>query len=400
MVLPLNQDSKNNPANQENIVSRAQAGPGFLGSQETFQETPLTEGERMRAQAASLAVSPTDPGVTDDDRSLQMKNTIASNSAALVAEAESQIVGPSVAPRSSGRTITSEENAGIAVRLKRLREESEAELSQKKKDPVKKVKTKIAEERFTNASLLDGFRRLQSVTDAVGGPEALLSAPGRLAFLAAKAEDAFNSAEPEDKAFIEAWTDIAQFSAKVLNKEIKEKAGSNVTGNELKRITAEFPNVGGALEFFDGDSPTEFMRKLNNSIMDLNRVTARGRILEARDGQITPAGMEDMPLSEIDDFVNEAVNSSEGGIEQAAEELGLVWDGGPIPEGVTPADYLLAGGNLNPRFAVDGGALADEPAAAAVEAAPAAPAAPARRVVTQNGQRFDKDTGEHLGPVQ
>ena len=31
------------------------------------------------------------------------------------------------------------------------------------------------------------------------------------------------------------------------------------------------------------------------------------------------------------------------------------------------------------------------------ESAPVA--APAQRVIIQNGQRFDKDTGEHLGPV-
>jgi len=98
--------------------------------------------------------------------------------------------------------------------------------------------------------------------------------------------------------------DLAKFSqfkqnaAQELNAAIKAQTGATVTESEAPRIIAGLPNPGTGL--FDGDSPTEFKAKLDNTIKQLRFAEARN-VYALRNG----LSLKNIPLDSVPKLMND-----------------------------------------------------------------------------------------------
>ena len=78
---------------------------------------------------------------------------------------------------------------------------------------------------------------------------------------------------PEEKKLLADYTDYRQDAMTNLNKSIKDTTGAQMSEKEVPRLKKQMPDPGQGL--FDGDSPTEFKRKLDSKIVLLKKANAR-----------------------------------------------------------------------------------------------------------------------------
>lgn len=103
---------------------------------------------------------------------------------------------------------------------------------------------------------------------------------------------------PEDKQSLAQFSQFKQNTLNNLSQTIKSLTGASMGVQEAARIEAGLPSAGQGI--FDGDSPTEFQAKLNNTIKEL-------RLVEARNAYILRKGLsfKDVPLDNIPKLIND-----------------------------------------------------------------------------------------------
>jgi hypothetical protein len=103
---------------------------------------------------------------------------------------------------------------------------------------------------------------------------------------------------PEDKQSLAQFSQFKQNTLNNLSQTIKALTGASMGVQEAARIEAGLPSAGQGI--FDGDSPTEFLAKLNNTIKEL-------RLVEARNAYILRKGLsfKDVPLDNIPKLIND-----------------------------------------------------------------------------------------------
>ncbi len=99
---------------------------------------------------------------------------------------------------------------------------------------------------------------------------------------------------PQERQNLEAYSRFRQEAVRQLNEYINEMTGAAVgQGEEAARLKSGVPNPGSGL--FDGDSPTEFLSKMNNSIRDLRLVEARLQYIKTKGFKIQDVSLNEMP---------------------------------------------------------------------------------------------------------
>ncbi len=143
----------------------------------------------------------------------------------------------------------------------------------------------------------------------------------------------------EDKKLLEDYTRFKRRSMNELNLTIKELSGAAVTETETPRLVAAMPNPGQGL--FDGESPTEFKTKLDdttqiakaahNRLIDLRSrglIGASGKITEDLAGQFPldnyfqkKDDFGGMGLEDLRSFVLDAKDADIDALPQATQDL-------------------------------------------------------------------------------
>jgi hypothetical protein len=111
-------------------------------------------------------------------------------------------------------------------------------------------------------------------------------------------EKAGANLDPQQKQVLTDFSQFKQNSIQELNAAIKAQTGATVTADEAPRIIAGLPNAGSGL--FDGDSPTEFKAKLDNSTKQLRLAEARN-IYALRNG----LSLKNIPLDSVPKLMND-----------------------------------------------------------------------------------------------
>ena len=161
-----------------------------------------------------------------------------------------------------------------------------------------------------------------------------LSTPYKTKAAWAGLKDKFNIASPEEQNKLKNYAAFRQDSVRQLNSYINEITGAAIgLGEEADRIKAGVPNVGSGM--FDGDSPTEFESKLNNTMKSLRLAEARLAYVKRNGLAITNIKIDEMP-SLIAKREKEIINANKLDInknlthrqqlkQQLATEFGLVY---------------------------------------------------------------------------
>jgi len=111
-------------------------------------------------------------------------------------------------------------------------------------------------------------------------------------------EKAGSNLDPQQKQVLTDFSQFKQNSTQELNAAIKAQTGATVTADEAPRIIAGLPNAGSGL--FDGDSPTEFKAKLDNTTKQLRLAEARN-IYALRNG----LSFKNIPLDNVPKLMND-----------------------------------------------------------------------------------------------
>jgi hypothetical protein len=148
----------------------------------------------------------------------------------------------------------------------------------------------------------DQIVRLGNIKESVDGQRQLLTPGGKLDVMLAMGRDRFDSASPEDKMLIRDWTNLKQASSQQVNLILKELSGAAVSNQEYGRQLEVELNPGTVGNPFSGDTPEEFMQKLENKIAWANAAQERYLALvnsgRLKDGQpVTEELVTEFPLS-------------------------------------------------------------------------------------------------------
>jgi hypothetical protein len=111
-------------------------------------------------------------------------------------------------------------------------------------------------------------------------------------------EKAGTNLAPEEKQSLAEFSQFKQNTLNNLSQTIKALTGASMGVQEAARIEAGLPSAGQGI--FDGDSPTEFQAKLNNTMREL-------RLVEARTNYILRKGLsfKDVPLENVPKLIND-----------------------------------------------------------------------------------------------
>jgi hypothetical protein len=111
-------------------------------------------------------------------------------------------------------------------------------------------------------------------------------------------EKAGTNLAPEEKQSLAQFSQFKQNTLNNLSQTIKALTGASMGIQEAARIEAGLPSAGQGI--FDGDSPTEFQAKLNNTMREL-------RLVEARNAYILRKGLsfKDIPLDNVPKLIND-----------------------------------------------------------------------------------------------
>ncbi|WP_299986649.1 glycoside hydrolase family 73 protein [uncultured Ruegeria sp.] len=127
--------------------------------------------------------------------------------------------------------------------------------------------------------------------------------------------DKMGNATPEQQELV---ANFAQFKTEAfnnLNTSLKELSGAAVTPQEAERLLEQLPSVGTGI--LDGDSPTEFQAKLEQSIVQQQRAVARYNLWLATGRQGKP-----WEMGSLDD-VDKMINARGAQIEEQLRAAGL-----------------------------------------------------------------------------
>ena len=104
--------------------------------------------------------------------------------------------------------------------------------------------------------------------------------------------------DPNEKQSLAQFSQFKQNTLNNLSQTIKALTGASMGIQEAARIEAGLPSAGQGI--FDGDSPTEFQAKLNNTMKEL-------RLVEARNAYILRKGLsfKDIPLDNVPKLIND-----------------------------------------------------------------------------------------------
>ena len=98
----------------------------------------------------------------------------------------------------------------------------------------------------------------------------------------------------QEREELTAYTQFRQDSVRQLNQYINEVTGAAIgQGEEADRLKAGVPNPGSGL--FDGDGPTEFAAKLQNTLKDLKMAEARLHYIKTKGLKLTDVSLTNMP---------------------------------------------------------------------------------------------------------
>jgi hypothetical protein len=111
-------------------------------------------------------------------------------------------------------------------------------------------------------------------------------------------KDKFGALNPKDQASLTEFTRYRQNSLQNLNLTIKAITGAAMSDAEAGRIMASLPNAG--TNAWDGDSPTQFKAKLDNTIQQTKYALARKQYA-LKNGR----NWETIPLDSIPDIVRQ-----------------------------------------------------------------------------------------------
>jgi hypothetical protein len=158
--------------------------------------------------------------------------------------------------------------------------------------------------------LMSSGRRMQtySAIQSSFKPE-YLSIPFRGAQAWSTLKDKFGGLPDDQKKILGEYSAFRQNAVDNLNRTIKEITGAAMAESEAQRIIAGLPNAGTGV--FDGDSPTEFQAKLDNSMKQVKLVEARAVYMK-KNG----LSLKDIPLSNMPQVINDRAK-------QIAKEQGL-----------------------------------------------------------------------------
>jgi hypothetical protein len=111
-------------------------------------------------------------------------------------------------------------------------------------------------------------------------------------------EKAGTNLAPEEKQSLAEFSQFKQNTLNNLSQTIKALTGASMGVQEAARIEAGLPTAGQGI--FDGDSPTEFQAKLNNTMREL-------RLVEARTNYLIRRGLsfKDVPLENVPKLIND-----------------------------------------------------------------------------------------------
>ena len=97
-----------------------------------------------------------------------------------------------------------------------------------------------------------------------------------------------------EQAELAAYTQFRQDSVRQLNQYINEVTGAAIgQGEEADRLKAGVPNPGSG--YFDGDGPTEFAAKLQNTLKDLKMAEARLHYIKTKGLKLNDVSLSSMP---------------------------------------------------------------------------------------------------------
>jgi hypothetical protein len=104
--------------------------------------------------------------------------------------------------------------------------------------------------------------------------------------------------DPNEKQSLAQFSQFKQNTLNNLSQTIKALTGASMGVQEAARIEAGLPTAGQGI--FDGDSPTEFQAKLNNTMREL-------RLVEARTNYLIRRGLsfKDVPLENVPKLIND-----------------------------------------------------------------------------------------------
>lgn len=160
--------------------------------------------------------------------------------------------------------------------------------------PNKEGQNKLDEVLLTSGDRLMQINRIQ----ANFKPEYLtIGGKGENAFLALKDKWGTEQLDPKQKLQLENFTKFKQGASEQLNSYIKSVTGATIGEDEADRLMAATMNAGQGI--FDGDSPTQFKSKLDNTIMQLKYAEARAAYIKKHGftlGGVGSPQLSDVPL--------------------------------------------------------------------------------------------------------
>lgn len=120
----------------------------------------------------------------------------------------------------------------------------------------------------------------------------------------------------QDRTMLKDYAEYRMEAIDQLNKYIKLITGAQMSEKEAERLTKGMPDPGQGL--FDGDSPSEFERKLNSKIKDLSRYTAKLNYMR-KNGLKDP---DNLSLDEMDGIIREFAQNREKDFIQTGKDSG------------------------------------------------------------------------------
>jgi hypothetical protein len=136
-------------------------------------------------------------------------------------------------------------------------------------EPSKGTRADIEKEAMQSSSSIQRMSQIQQGFK----PEYLQFAPRLSAGWAALKEKGGGSLSPGDQRFLQDFSAWSRGAIEEVNTYIQQKTGAAMGVQESQRLMKGVPNPGQGL--FDGDSPTQFKAKLDDTIKQLKLVEAR-----------------------------------------------------------------------------------------------------------------------------
>lgn len=160
--------------------------------------------------------------------------------------------------------------------------------------PNKEGQNKLDETLLSSGNRLMQINQIQ----AKFKPEYLtIGGKGENTFLALKDKFGAGTLDPKDKLQLESYTQFKQGASQQLNDYIRSVTGATIGVDEADRLMAATPNAGSGI--FDGDSPTQFKAKLDNTIQQLKFAEARAAYIKKHGFTLGAAGtpqLSDVPM--------------------------------------------------------------------------------------------------------